>query len=47
MEVLRKLGVPYTDEDIAGAAAEVKGVAEMDAVIAYLQHLGTVISDRR
>ncbi|CEA06261.1 cbb3-type cytochrome c oxidase subunit II [Pseudomonas saudimassiliensis] len=47
MEVMQKLGVPYTDEDIAGAAEAVKGVAEMDALIAYLQHLGTVISDRR
>lgn len=47
MEVLRTLGVPYTDEDIAGAAEAVSGVSEMDAVIAYLQHLGTVLSDRR
>src|SRR5690554_3205298 len=47
MEVMRKLGVPYTDEDIAGATEAVKGAAEIDALIAYLQHLGTVISDRR
>ena len=46
MEVLRTLGVPYTDEDIAGAQEAVKGVSEMDALIAYLQHLGTVLSDR-
>tara|TARA_R110000764_G_scaffold45649_1_gene102447 strand:- start:370 stop:765 length:396 start_codon:yes stop_codon:yes gene_type:complete len=46
MEVLRGLGVPYTDEDIAGAKEAVEGVAEMDALIAYLQHLGTVLSDR-
>jgi len=44
--VLRGLGVPYTDEDIAGAKEAVEGVAEMDALIAYLQHLGTVLSDR-
>src|SRR5690554_5438782 len=47
MEVMRKLGVPYTDEDIAGAREAVRGVSEIDALIAYLQHLGTVISDRR
>lgn len=47
MTALRRLGVPYTDEDIAGAQAAVQGVSEMDAIIAYLQHLGTVLSDRR
>ncbi len=47
MEALRRLGVPYTDEDIAGAQEAVRGVSEMDAIIAYLQHLGTVLSDRR
>lgn len=41
MEVLRSYGVPYTDEDIAGAAEAVKGKTEMQAVIAYLQSLGT------
>lgn len=46
MEVLRGLGVPYTDEDIAGAKEAVQGVSEMDALIAYLQHLGTVLSVR-
>ncbi|MDP1659846.1 MAG: cytochrome-c oxidase, cbb3-type subunit II [Methylotenera sp.] len=40
MKALRKVGVPYTDADIAGAAAEVKGKTEMDAMIAYLQVLG-------
>ena len=43
MQALRKLGVPYTDEDIAGAQAAVAGKLEVDAVIAYLQHLGTWI----
>ncbi|HDZ57615.1 MAG TPA: cytochrome-c oxidase, cbb3-type subunit II [Pseudomonas xinjiangensis] len=47
MEVMRGFGVPYTDEDIAGAKEAVEGVAEIDALIAYLQHLGTVLSDRR
>jgi len=41
MEVLRTLGAPYTDEEIAGSVDEVKGKSEMDALIAYLQVLGT------
>lgn len=40
MRALRRLGVPYTDAQIAGAAEEVKGKTEMDAMIAYLQILG-------
>ena len=40
MRALRRLGVPYTDAQIAGAAEEVKGKTEMDAMIAYLQVLG-------
>jgi cytochrome c oxidase cbb3-type subunit 2 len=40
MAALRKVGVPYTDEDIAGASAAVEGRTEMDALIAYLQGLG-------
>ena len=40
MKGLRMVGTPYTDEQIAGAPAEVKGKTEMDAVIAYLQVLG-------
>ncbi len=47
MEVLRNLGVPYTDEDIAGAEAAVKGKTEMDALVAYLQGLGTIIKSKR
>lgn len=47
MEVMRGFGVPYTDEDIATAKESVRGVAEIDALIAYLQHLGTVLSERR
>ncbi len=43
MEALRKVGVPYTDEQIAGAEAAVKGKTEMEAVIAYLQGLGTAL----
>jgi len=41
MGVLRMEGVPYTDADIAGAAAAVEGKTELDALIAYLQGLGT------
>ena len=41
LQVLRKLGVPYTDEQIAGAADEVQNRSEMDALVAYLQMLGT------
>ena len=43
MRGLRTVGVPYTDEQIAKAADEVKGKTEMDAVIAYLQVLGTAL----
>ena len=47
MEVLRELGVPYTDEQINNAENELKGKTEMDAMIAYLQHLGTDVKTRR
>ncbi|HEU4591259.1 MAG TPA: cytochrome-c oxidase, cbb3-type subunit II [Steroidobacteraceae bacterium] len=41
MRALRHVGVPYTDEDIQGAADAVRGKTEMEALIAYLQGLGT------
>ncbi|MEY6433865.1 cytochrome-c oxidase, cbb3-type subunit II [Thioalkalicoccus limnaeus] len=41
MRALRRLGHPYTDEDIAGAQAATSGKMEIDALIAYLQGLGT------
>jgi cytochrome c oxidase cbb3-type subunit 2 len=47
LRVLRLLGDPYTDEQIAAAAGEVAGKTEMDAVIAYLQELGTNRRARR
>ena len=47
MEVMRSLGVPYTDEDIAGAGDAVRGKTEMDALVAYLQGLGTLIKSKR
>lgn len=40
MRTLRKLGDPYSDEDIASVPAAVEGKTEMDAMIAYLQGLG-------
>jgi cytochrome c oxidase cbb3-type subunit II len=43
MTALRTVGVPYTDEQIAGSAEQVKGKTEMEAVIAYLQGLGTAL----
>ena len=47
METMRSFGVPYTDEDIAGAKAAVEGKTEMEAVIAYLQSLGTALKFKR
>ena len=47
LKTLRLLGDPYTDEQIAGAAAAVEGKTEMDAMVAYLQGLGTNRSHRR
>jgi cytochrome c oxidase cbb3-type subunit 2 len=41
LKVLKMLGDPYTDEQIAGAAAAVEGSSELDALVAYLQDLGT------
>jgi cytochrome c oxidase cbb3-type subunit 2 len=41
MRALRVVGVPYTDEDILGSADTVRGKTEMEALIAYLQGLGT------
>ena len=46
MTALRKVGVPYTDAEIAAAPAALKGKTEQDALIAYLQGLGTVLSNR-
>lgn len=47
LKTLKLLGDPYTDEQISGAAALVEGKTEMDAVVAYLQGLGTNRSNRR
>ena len=45
MQVLRTLGHPYSDEEIAGARAALEGKTEMEALIAYLQGLGTALSN--
>jgi cytochrome c oxidase cbb3-type subunit 2 len=47
MEVLRNLGAPYTDDEIKKAPESIEGKTEMDAVIAYLQKLGTAVKTRR
>jgi cytochrome c oxidase cbb3-type subunit 2 len=47
MQALRTLGVPYSDEDIAAAKDAVKGKTEMDAMVAYLQVLGTSLTNKR
>ncbi len=43
MRALRTLGAPYTDDEIAASVEAVKGKTEMDAMIAYLQSLGTAV----
>ncbi len=47
MRALRSVGVPYSDDDIAKAAGDVNGKTEMDALVAYLQNLGTAIKVRQ
>jgi cytochrome c oxidase cbb3-type subunit 2 len=47
MKTLRTLGAPYTDAEIAGARKELEGKTELDALIAYLQGLGTVLKERK
>ncbi|WP_303909146.1 cytochrome-c oxidase, cbb3-type subunit II [Thiohalomonas denitrificans] len=41
MRAMQRVGVPYTEGDVLSAAAEVQGASELDAVVAYLQSLGT------
>lgn len=43
MKALRLVGVPYSDEEVAGASKQLEGKTELDALIAYLQGLGTQI----
>jgi len=47
LNAMRLLGVPYTDDDISNASVAVKGKTEMDALVNYLQVLGTSIKTKR
>lgn len=47
MSALRAVGVPYTDEQIASAKDTTDGVREIDALVLYLQQLGTVLTNKR
>jgi len=47
MRALRRVGVPYTDAEIAKAPAELKDRTEEDALIAYLQMLGLAMKNAR
>lgn len=47
LRTLRTLGVPYSDEQLEAAPAAVEDMTELDALIAYLQSLGTAIGQRR
>jgi cytochrome c oxidase cbb3-type subunit 2 len=47
MRALRKVGVPYTDEEIAKAPEQLADKTEQDALIAYLQGMGTLIKAKR
>ena len=42
-----RFGVPYTQEDIDGAPDAVIGATELDALVAYLQQLGTAMEGQR
>ncbi len=43
LSALRRLGAPYSDAEVSGAADAVKGQTELDAIVAYLQVLGTTL----
>ena len=47
MKALGAVGVPYTDAEIAGAKKAIEGVTEVDALIAYLQGMGTALKQAR
>ena len=47
MKALRMVGVPYADAEIASSTKDVAGRTEEDALVAYLQELGTIIKSRR
>jgi cytochrome c oxidase cbb3-type subunit 2 len=47
MRALRMVGVPYQDAEIAGAKKMLEGKTELEALIAYLQGLGTALKQTR
>jgi cytochrome c oxidase cbb3-type subunit 2 len=47
MKALRSIGVPYTDAEIDGAKKAIEGKTELDALIAYLQGMGTALKQTR
>ena len=47
MDALRKVGVPYKDDEIAGAGQLIEGKTELDALVAYLQGLGLALKQTR
>ena len=47
LKALKELGVPYTDADIANATKGLEDKTEADALVAYLQQLGTLIKEKR
>jgi cytochrome c oxidase cbb3-type subunit 2 len=47
MRALARLGVPYTQDEIRNARKELQGKSEADALIAYLQGLGTALKRTR
>ncbi|HZV65041.1 MAG TPA: cbb3-type cytochrome c oxidase subunit II, partial [Telluria sp.] len=46
MRALKRLNVPYSEQEIAEAPAALAGKTEQDALVAYLQGLGTLIKTR-
>ena len=46
MRALQRLGQPYSDEEIAAGPAQLQDKTEEDALVAYLQGLGTLIKTR-
>jgi cytochrome c oxidase cbb3-type subunit 2 len=47
LRAMRSVGVPYSDADIAGARKQLAGKTEQDALVAYLQVLGTALKTAR
>ncbi|MBK9955661.1 MAG: cytochrome-c oxidase, cbb3-type subunit II [Rhodocyclaceae bacterium] len=47
MDALRKVGVPYKDDEVAGAGKMIEGKTELDALVAYLQGLGLALKQTR